>query len=112
MKARRSLALGLLVSCAAALIAAIALEVGLRVAGNTIPRFDQRDDYRGTARVPGAMFLYTAEGRGHVRFNAAGFRDHEWRLEKPAGTIRIAIVGDSYVEAMQVEEHERFREEI
>jgi lysophospholipase L1-like esterase len=105
---RRSLALGLLVSCGAAATAAITLEVALRVAGHTVPRFEQRDDERGTARRPGARFLYTAEGRGHVHINAAGFRDHEWRLEKPAGTIRIAILGDSYVEAMQVEEHERF----
>jgi hypothetical protein len=108
---RRSLVLGLIVAGLAAVIAALVLEVGLRVAGPTVPpRTSQRDDHRGTARIPGAAFLYTSEGRGHVRINAAGFRDDEWRLEKPAGTIRIALLGDSYVEAMQVEEHERFGE--
>lgn len=86
------------------------LELGLRVVGYHNPRFSERDDQLGTARIPGVEFVYTDEGRGHVRINDAGFRDGNWSVPKPADTLRIAILGDSYVEALQVEEDERFSE--
>lgn len=37
------------------------------------------------------------------KINNYGYRDEDWQLAKPAGTYRIAMLGDSYVEAMQVE---------
>jgi hypothetical protein len=37
------------------------------------------------------------------RLNNYGYRDEDWQVQKPAGTYRIALLGDSYVEAMQVE---------
>lgn len=42
------------------------------------------------------------------RINRDGWKDREWTLEKPAGTCRIAVIGDSFVEAIQLEEDKNF----
>jgi hypothetical protein len=60
-----------------------------------------RENYRFTYQVPG-------EGiRQQVCFNERGMRDSSPRsIEKPPGIRRVAVLGDSFVEALQVEEHE------
>lgn len=40
--------------------------------------------------------------------NRFGWKDKEWSLEKSEGTIRVAVLGDSYVEALQVEPERNF----
>ena len=40
--------------------------------------------------------------------NRFGWRDVNWPIRKPKGTIRIAILGDSFVEAIQVEDDSTF----
>lgn len=45
---------------------------------------------------------YCIEFRVNVDTNAHGFRDKARTLDKPAGTLRIAVLGDSFVEALQV----------
>jgi hypothetical protein len=45
---------------------------------------------------------YCVEFRAAVSTNSFGFRDREWTIAKPKDTIRIAVIGDSFVEALQV----------
>ncbi len=47
---------------------------------------------------------------GHAEgvINSYGWRDREWQKEKSDGVYRVAIVGDSFVEALQVEEEDTF----
>jgi lysophospholipase L1-like esterase len=43
-----------------------------------------------------------------VQINRAGFRDREHELKKPANTFRIAVLGDSFAEAVQVSREDTF----
>ncbi len=57
---------------------------------------------RGWTLRPGASGLVSTETRQFVRVNAHGFRDEERDYEKPADTFRIAVLGNSWTEALQV----------
>ncbi len=94
-----SLAFGLLVC-----------EVALRLVGYSQPDFYRPSETLGYELTPGISGWYTKEGRSWVEINNDGARDVEWPLEKPADAFRVAVVGDSYVEALQVERSERFTE--
>jgi hypothetical protein len=45
---------------------------------------------------------YCVEFNVRVTTNDLGFRDRQWRTDKPPATTRIAVMGDSFVEAIQV----------
>src|SRR5687767_12285989 len=85
-------------------------EVVLRVAGVTYPRTSQRDPNRGTARIPSIEWWQNEEGEAHITINRAGFRDSERAVGKLAHVYRIAVLGDSMVEALQVPAEQRFTE--
>ena len=57
---------------------------------------------------PNLAAWYTQEGKGFVRANDEGMRDRNHLLDKPAGVYRIAVLGDSYAEARQVEREQAF----
>ena len=80
----------------------IMTEIFLRVIGYSYPLFYVADYFRGVALRPDAAGMYQREGRNFVRINSAGLRDREHTKSKPADTIRIALLGDSYCEALQV----------
>ena len=84
------------------LFALLMIEIFLRVIGYSYPPFYVADYDRGVALRPGAAGRYQREGQNYVRINSAGLRDREHTKAKPANTIRIALLGDSYCEALQV----------
>jgi hypothetical protein len=86
----------------------LAFELGLRAIGWTEPVWFQPDAQLGWRMRPGLAGWYTQEGRGFVRVNAQGMRDREHLIDKPAGVYRIAVLGDSYAEARQVEREQAF----
>jgi len=77
-------------------------EIGLRIIDYSYPQFYQNDYYRGFALRPGIEGTYRREGTSYVRINSDGLRDREHTKTKPANTVRIALLGDSFVEAMHV----------
>ncbi len=111
-RARRRWLHRLLLVVAGLTVAFVLAEIGLRLAGVHLPRRSQRDEHRGTAIRPGIEFHFDDEGGALVRINTAGFRDREWEVPKPPGTFRIAVLGDSYVDAWQVSVEERFTERL
>lgn len=88
--------------------ALLIFEVFLRLVGYTYPVFYQPDEVRGYSLWPGAQGRYRREGAAHVQINSDGLRDREHAKSRPANTLRIAVVGDSYAEAFQVEREQAF----
>lgn len=88
----------------AALVACVALaEVGLRVAGYSAPQWYQPDPQLGwSLRAHKHGWHASAAGLARIDINAAGFRDREHFLDKPAGAYRIAVLGDEHSEAMHL----------
>lgn len=64
-------------------------------------------NYRFT---PGRKYWHNKENNHPItgRINSYGWRDKEWSICKPQDTYRIAVLGDSYVEAFQVESQATF----
>jgi len=57
----------------------------------------------GKVRIPGDRYYYTGPGyRTWVEYNNFGLRGPETSLAKPAETVRIAFIGDSFTEAAEV----------
>lgn len=83
-------------------------EIVLRVAGYSYPEFYQPDELRGYSLRPNMEGWYRKEGAAYVRINSDGLRDREHVKAKPAGTVRIAVIGDSYPEAFPVNLEEAF----
>jgi hypothetical protein len=81
----------------------VAGEVALRVAHLQFDAqlFGPNRD-RGWILRPGASGIVSTETRQFVRINSHGFHDEERSYEKPANTFRIAVLGNSWTEALQV----------
>lgn len=107
-RAKPSLRVRVAVVASSVVFALLVFEVFLRVVGYTYPVFYQPDEVRGYSLWPGAEGRYRREGAAYVRINSDGLRDREHTKAKPAGTLRIAVVGDSYAEAFQVEREKAF----
>jgi hypothetical protein len=103
-----------LITLAGALLIALGVgEVGVRLLG-----VDQRKNDLGVEphalwhhwHRPGYAFDYHVVAEGYdvpVRFNRLGMRDsREITIAKQPGVFRVAVLGDSFVEAMQVREEE------
>jgi hypothetical protein len=83
-------------------------EIALRVAGYSALVFEKPDDVTGTSLRPYAAAWQSKEGHAYVAINSRGFRDVEWAPSKPEGVYRIAVLGDSFVEARQVAHQDTF----
>src|SRR5437867_2364908 len=84
-------------------IALVLAEIGLRLCGLSWPVFRIADSDLGSRLRPGAEGWQTSEGRAHERINHAGMRDVERQRDKPTGVFRVALMGDSFTEAPQVD---------
>ena len=99
----RALLKGIGILALATLVLAVTAEVALRAVGFSAPIFYRPDPQLGWTLRPGAKGWFQFEGRGYVRVNEAGFRDRRHELAKRPGTYRVALLGDSFAEAMQVD---------
>ena len=96
---------GLFLAGFGAALALLVLEAGVRVLHLVPDRFWQPDARLGTVLIPGASGVWTQEEHEFfvpVRINDAGRRDLDRSVDKPPGTFRILLLGDSFVEALQV----------
>jgi hypothetical protein len=77
-------------------------EVGLRVAGFRYLNLYQDDQDVGFALRPGAEGWWQVESETYIKISEEGLRDRAHSKAKPPGTLRVAVLGDSYAEALQV----------
>ena len=90
------------------MVGLLIFELFLRAVGFTYPVFYEPDTSRGYSLRPGMQGWYRKEGEAYVTINSDGLRDREHTKEKPPGTLRVAVVGDSYAEAFQVAREKAF----
>lgn len=88
----------------AVLSALLIAELVLRVTGQSYywAIAKRPDALLGWRPAPNSSAWQSFEGRALVRTNALGFRDRDHAPAKPDGVIRIAVLGDSFTEAVQV----------
>lgn len=67
------------------------------------------DPLIGYRREPGVFLKRTGDLVVKKSVNALGFVDRERSLQKPKGTARVAIMGDSMTEALQIADDEDFQ---
>src|SRR5260370_37483911 len=90
------------------LITALLMELALRAIGFSRPVLYEPDPLVGWSGRPGAERVYLDEGGAEGRISSAGVRDRERMAVKPRDVWRVAVLGDSYIEALQVAEDRRF----
>jgi hypothetical protein len=91
------------------------LEVGVRILHLVPDRFWEPDAVLGVRLIPGRRGWWTQEDREFlvpVQINRHGLRDVEREFAKPAGTFRILVLGDSFVEAMHVPLEDTFARQL
>ena len=109
-KALKLIAVNVLVFCALVLL----IEAILQLIALLRPSYDviymQPDRVVGWKQVPhlhwtwagGSGTWYASDFRVEVQTNALGFRDLERAVHKPPTVRRVALLGDSFIEAVQV----------
>jgi hypothetical protein len=91
--------LGLLLVC----------EAALRVSHYPFePQLYAPDVQLGWKLRAGASGIVSTENRQFVRINSHGFRDVERSFDKPQNTIRVAVLGNSWTEALQVPQEKTY----
>ncbi len=83
-------------------IAVFVLETFFRFAGIGEQEFLQPDKQLGSRHIPGKLVTWRMEGYSHDNLSSTGLRDTEHLVAKAPGTTRIALLGDSSTEGMQV----------
>ena len=97
-----SLAGNLVLAGAAVLAGLVVCELLLRLLGVSYPVYVWTDPVRGVAHIPGAKSGRQYAGHSWIEINSDGWRGPEVALKRPPGTYRIALLGDSYIEAFEV----------
>jgi len=90
----------------------VVAEIAVRLLGLGRPVFYAFSATRGWKLREGAAGWQLQEGRAFVRLNRWGYRGADWTRIKPSDTLRIAVLGDSFIEAQQVAESDTASEVI
>lgn len=92
----------------ACLFVIVALEAIFAWAGVGEQEVTKLDDKVGFVYFPNKRFTNRKEGFSRLDFNSYGMQDKLRITSKPPNTIRIAVLGDSFVASVEVERHQNF----
>jgi len=84
------------------LIAVVVLESFFRIAGVGGQEFLKPDPILGTTHLPNKQVIWRMEGFSADTLNSKGYRDVEHAVAKAPGLKRVAVLGDSHSEGLQV----------
>jgi hypothetical protein len=93
------------------------MEAGLRIIESTpawrvLPIVERElgwpDRDAGYALRPSHQIINVRENRARATTNSFGMRDGDRRLHKPPSTYRVLLTGDSFTEALQVDDGQTF----
>lgn len=84
------------------IIAILFVEFTLFCAGLGEEEIFKLDPELGSVHLPNKRVTWRSEGYSVSWFNDVGMRESNISVEKPAGTLRVALLGDSLTEALQV----------
>jgi hypothetical protein len=88
---------------------AILLEIATRLLTDTIPPLTVKDPLIGQRYIrsfQASVYVPEAGRKVALRLNRAGFRGPDRPLEKPPGVRRIAVLGDSMIASVGVDEED------
>jgi len=93
--------------CIVAACVLAAMEAAFRMTGAFMPSAYRR------SKIPDMNFemkpgIRYRVGGSEVSINGEGYRDIEWNAKKPAGTIRVACIGDSMTMAVELKPEETY----
>jgi hypothetical protein len=83
-------------------------ECALRFLQIGYPQLYTADRFCGSRLRAGTTGWWTSEGHGYVSVNKFGMRGPETIVRKPENVTRIAVLGDSFMEALQVNYEQSF----
>ena len=82
--------------------AMVLLELFLRLSGAGTPSFVISDPRLGVAFRPGANFVFFTEGMYLGGVNKYGYLGPAYPPKKESGVLRVALLGDSFIEGFQL----------
>lgn len=102
-RSRRSTLLHAALVGASLVFSLLLLEGILRLTGRRPSQLFQPDSVLGATFVPNQRLFYRFDdGEQWIRTNAYGYQDRDWTEEKAPGTVRLALLGDSFVAGLEV----------
>jgi hypothetical protein len=117
---RRHVLLGrMLAMVVGILLPLLLLEVSVRLLGPWPPGgydtgpYIERNELLGHAHVPGYQgWMKAPEFTTFVKISTLGLRDRREAYDKPSGTFRIVLLGDSFLEGVQVNQQDGIAERL
>lgn len=108
VKAKRHWALQAIETIVLVLVAILLLETFFKFAGIGEQEFLEPDQQLGSKHIAGKLVTWRMEGYSHDKLSSAGLRDSEHQKSKAQNVVRVALLGDSSTEGMQVPLNETY----
>jgi len=99
---------GTIATAACIALATLSIEAIFAISDLGNEEFVKPDPLFGVSLIKGKSVTFRSEGFSRSKISSIGLRDVEHAVAKPAGVTRIAFLGDSKTEALQVPLNETF----